>query len=335
MKTPTLIVSSMAALSLAPLGAQPPAPAAPPACSPDDGYVCGQQGPEDLVALGSDWAVASAYSGTGGVTLIGVHDLMSFTAYPSDTATEQLDAETYPDCPGPPDSSSFTTHGVYVVPGGGPRHKLFVVGHGARESIEVFEVDTSDATPSITWIGCAIAPDPIGLNSVRGLPDGGFLTTNFNPRGTPMQEMMSGDANGELWEWHTASGWQEVPGSEASGANGVELSDDGRTLYIAAWGSQSFIRLSRGATPPVREEIPLGFRIDNIHWADDGRLLSAGQVGQDWQIIKIDPDTLAVESIYAQPDMPAFGAGTVALEVGADYWVGSFRGDRIAIVPAP
>jgi sugar lactone lactonase YvrE len=126
-----------------------------------------------------------------------------------------------------------------------------------------------------------------------------------------------------------------VPGSEASGANGVELSDDGRTIYIAAWGSQSFIRLSRGATPPVREEIPLGFRIDNIHWAKDGRLLGAGQVDQDWQVVKIDPDSLEVEQIYAQPANASFGGGTVALEVGDDLWIGSYRGDRIAIVDDP
>jgi hypothetical protein len=298
-------------------------------------FICNQQGPEDLVAMGPDWAVASAYEGTGGVTLIRVSDRMSYTAYPSAQAKEQLDAASYPDCPGPTDTSQFTTHGVYVAPGNGPQHKLFVVGHGARESIEVFDVDTRGAMPSLTWVGCVIAPEPIGLNSVRGLPDGGFLTTNFNPRGTPLQVMMDGTQNGELWEWHAATGWEEIPGSEASGANGVELSDDGKTLYIAAWGSQSFIRVSRGVEPPVREEIDLGFRIDNIHWARDGRLLGAGQVDQDWRVVLIDPDTLAVELIYAQDATPAFGGGTVALEVGNELWVGSYRGDRIAIVPAP
>ena len=84
--------------------------------------------------------------------------------------------------------------------------------------------------------------------------------------------MMTGEQNGELWEWHTASGWEKVPGSEAAGANGVELSNDGRTLYVAAWGSQSFFRLSRGMTPPKRDDVPLGFRVDNIHWARDGSL---------------------------------------------------------------
>jgi hypothetical protein len=335
MKTLARYLLPTVLLAAGPLAAQPGGFQAPPPCDPDDGYVCGQQGPEDLVALGEDWAVASAYSGTGGVTLIHVDDpVSSHTAYPSADATEALDAGTYPDCPGPP-RGAFTTHGVYVEPGDGPVHTVFVVGHGARESIEVFTVDTDRLQPAVTWIGCAIAPDPIGLNSVRGLPDGGFITTNFLPRGAAMGEMMNGTLNGELWEWHTETGWEKVPGSEASGANGVELSDDGQTLYVAAWGSQSFFTLTRGQTPRVRREIDLGFRIDNIHWARDGSLLTAGQVGQDWQVAKIDPETLEVEQIYAQPENPAFGGGTVALEVGDDLWVGSFRGDRIAIVPAP
>jgi hypothetical protein len=329
-----MLLAVLAAVGTAQVSAQP-GRGAGPACNADDGYICGQRGPEDLMAMGPDWAVASAYSQPGGVSLISVSDGMSYTAYPSDTARHEPDAATYPDCPGPPDTSNFTTHGVYVAPGAGPEHKLFVVAHGARESIEIFDVDTRGALPSVTWIGCVIAPDPIGLNSVRALPDGGFLTTNFLPRGMPMQSVMTGEPNGELWEWHTDTGWVEIPGSEASGANGVELSDDGETLYIAAWGSQSFIRLSRGKTPVQREEIDLGFRIDNIHWANDGRLISAGQVNQDWQILMIDPDTLETEQIFQQAAMPGFQGGTVALEVGDEIWVGSYTGDRIAIIPAP
>jgi hypothetical protein len=323
------LIPVLATLAAPAFAAQPAATAAPPCAGTD--YVCGQHGPEDLMALGNDWAVASAYEAPGGVTLIRIRDRMSMTAYPSAAAKEQLDARAYPGCPGPP-RGVFTTHGVYVVPGGGPTHKLFVVGHGARESIEVFNADVRGATPVLTWIGCVIAPGTVGLNSVRGLPDGGFITTNFLPRDQPMQAMMSGVKNGELWEWHAASGWQKLPGSEASGANGVELSADGKTLYVAAWGSQSFFKVSRGAGTPVRQDIDLGFRIDNIHWARDGKLLGAGQVGQDWRVVKIDPATMKVEQLYSQDDMPGFGGGTVALEVGNTLWVGSYRGDRIAIV---
>jgi hypothetical protein len=339
-KASTALLAVLASVASLPLVAQPPPQPPPPPCTPRDNVVCDQQAPEDLVALGPQWIAAGAYSGSGGIVLIRTRDRVSHTAYPSSSAVNRLDARTYPGCPGPPGESGapFTTHGVYVAPGNGPVHKLFVVGHGARESIEVFEVDTRPAMPAVTWQGCVVAPEPIGLNSVRGLPDGGFITTNFLPRGgTPesTQRMLGGERNGELWEWHTASGWQKVPGSEAAGANGVELSDDGKTLYVAAWGSQSFFRVSRGATPPTRDEIPLGFRVDNIHWARDGSLFAVGQAGQSWKAVKIDPRTLAVREVVTVADTPEFGAGTALVEVGDKFWVGSYRGNRIAIVPAP
>jgi hypothetical protein len=292
----------------------PPAPPAPPCDPGDTHWVCGQQTPEDLVALpGGGWVVASVYAGTGGINLIKVAERTSTTVFPSANVTQQLDKTTYPDCPGPP-AGAFTTHGVYVEPGNGPVLRVMAVVHGARESIDVFRVDMRPATPTFTWVGCVVAPEPIGLNAVRGLADGGFITTNWLPRGggqDAMTKMMAGEKNGELWEWHTKSGWQKVPGSEAAGANGVELSADGNTFYMAAWGSQSFIRFTRGATPK-RDEIPLGFRVDNI-----------------------DPKTLKVHDLLTRPDDATFAGNTTAIEIGKDLWLGSYRGDRIAIVPAP
>ena len=54
---------------------------------------------------------------------------------------------------------------------------------GDREAIEMFNVDIRGDVPQVTWVGCVIAPEPIGLNSVRGFQDGGFITTNFLARG--------------------------------------------------------------------------------------------------------------------------------------------------------
>jgi len=128
-----------------------------------------------------------------------------------------------------------------------------------------------------------------------------------------------------------------VPGSEAAGANGLEISKDGKWLYVAAWGSQNFFRLSRGQTPVKRDVVPLGFRVDNIRWAPDGSILAAGQGGagnaQTSNVVKINPNTLKVQEIIRQPNSSEFGSGTVALQLGKELWVGSFRGDRIAIFP--
>jgi hypothetical protein len=340
MRLHLLSVLSVTLLLPCAAGAQPPAGAVVP-CAAVTGVAvaCGQEAPEDLYALpGDQWVVASAMAGTGGINAVRVSDRTSVRLYPSPSARRQYDAKNYPGCPGPPDATAdarFTTHGLWLEPGRGANRKLFVVGHGSRESIEVFAVDTRGSTPTLTWIGCVIAPNPVGLNSVRGLPDGGFIASNFLARGiTPQeqQKMMAGERNGELWEWHAKSGWAKVPGSEAAGANGLELSDDGKWLYVAAWGSQSFFRLSRGRTPPVREEIPLGFRVDNLHRARDGSLLAAGQAQSASKIVKIDPKTLAVTIVVERADDPSFRGGTVAAEVGDRLWVGSYTGDRIAVL---
>jgi sugar lactone lactonase YvrE len=321
---------------------------APPPCESAGvvQFVCGQQGPEDLVVVpGSQWVVASAYGGSGGINLIHVSDRRSVRAFPSDADKTRFDSKAYVGCSGPPDKSAkakFITHGLSLQAGKKSVHRLFVVAHGARESIEVFELDAAPATPALTWIGCVVAPDPIGLNSVRWLADGGFIATDFLARNISAEnraKMLGGEKNGALWEWHLSTGWLKVPGSEAAGANGIEISEDGKTLYVAAWGSQSFFRLSRGQTPPKRDEVPLGFRVDNIRWAKDGSILAAGQSGtapgeQMTAIVKVDPKTLTVTEVLRRPNGGGFGAGTVAVEIGKDLWVGSFSGDRIAVIPA-
>jgi sugar lactone lactonase YvrE len=327
--------------------AQPPAQTPPPPCDPaGTEYVCGQLAPEDLVVVpGSEWVFASVFSGSGGIRLINTKDRTTTTAYPGASAKEKLDAKTYDSCPGVPDAAQkamFRTHGLALRAGKNSTHTLYAVHHGTRESVEVFEVDARAKMPTLTWIGCAVAPDPVGLNEVVPLPDG-FAATNYLARSgenANRNKMMAGEKNGEIWEWHTGKGWKIIPGSEAAGANGLEISKDGKWLYVAAWGSQSLYRLSLGQTPPKRQDIPLGFRVDNIRWAADGMLLATGQGGaapgpQTTNIVKVNPNTLQVQEVFKRDNNPAFGSGTVAVEVGKELWVGSFRGDRIARVPKP
>lgn len=325
--------------------APPQAPAAPP-CVPGGQYVCGQTAPEDLVLVpGGEWMVATAFAGQGGIKIINTKDKTTTVGYPSANAKEQLDAKTYNTCPGVPDAqhkSNFRTHGVALREGRNSVHTVYVVNHGQRESIEVFEMDAKVRPPVLTWIGCVVAPEPIGLNEVVPLPDGGFISTDFMARNIDAGargRAMAGEKNGALWDWHAGKGWTKVPGSEASAANGLEISKDGKTLYVAAWGSQSFFRMSYGQTPVKRDDVMLGFRADNVRWAPDGSLFVTGQGGtgqaQTTNVVKIDPQSLKVTEVVNRPNAPEFGAGTVAVQIGREIWIGSFRGDRILVVPAP
>jgi len=311
-------------------------------------FICGVIGPEDLVVVpGSDWVIASGDAAGGAIKAINVRDRTATALFPAATPRLRLDARTYDSCPGAIDAEEkdrFRAHGLYLRPGRSSLHTLYVVHHGTRESIEVFELDGRTKAPALTWIGCAVAPEPVGLNSVVGLPDGGFAATNFQPRGAARgrANMAAGEKNGELWEWHPRIGWKIVPGSEASGANGIEISKDGKWFYMGGWGSQTFIRMSRGQTPAKRDEIPVGFRLDNLRWAPDGSLFAAGQEPSSTgaltmvtsHVVKIDPNTLKVQEVIRYPFNDVFNFATVAIQVGKEIWVGSVRGDRVARFPA-
>jgi len=129
-----------------------------------------------------------------------------------------------------------------------------------------------------------------------------------------------------------------VPGSESAGANGLEISKDGKWLYIGGWGSQSVIRLSRGLTPVKRDSVPAGFRVDNVRMMPDGSILAAGQGGaapaQTSHVGRWNPKTMKFQELIRYPYGDAFSFGTVAIQVGKEIWVGAVRGDRIAVFPA-
>ena len=315
-------------------------------------FVCGPIDSEDLITIpDSPWILVSGMQDEGHLYLADTRSTGSFVAYPGNTPSHRHDAETYSKCPGPL-PSGFRPHGLNVRPDNSGRHTLYVVRHGGREAVEIFELDTTQEPPSLTWIGCVLPPESVNGNAVVPLPEGGFALTNFLRFGdsNAMANLQSGGPTGEVWEWHHDSDWKIVPDSEISGANGIEISPDGQWFYIGAWGSQSFIRLSRNKLPVTKETVALGFNVDNIHWAPDGSLLAAGQGGgtdtvlacltqgdcsnMTNDVVKIDPHTLQIQQLIHYPSDAHVISGTAAVQVGSEIWVGSLGGsDRIAIFP--
>ena len=308
-------------------------------CEPDGAvqFVCGPVSPEDLIPIPqSPWVIVSSMEDDGYLSATDSRDYSSTVLFPKETSSPRHDSVTYGSCPGMV-TDQFRPHGINLRQGDDAIHTLYVVRHGARESIEVFEVDASGVTPTLTWIGCAVAPDALGLNAVVPLPDGGFAATS--PR------------TGDVWEWHVGMGWTKVPGSEDIGPNGLEISPDGKWFYVAGYGSQSVIRLSRDQTPVRKETVEIGFNIDNVHWATDGSLLAAGhstptrtRVGECMRqrmcegitsrVARVAPQTLTAREIFTYPTNDYLLLGTVAIQVGGDIWVGGIAGgDRIARIP--
>ena len=298
-------------------------------------FICGIISPEDLAVVpDSDWVIASGNQAGGRIQLVSVSERTTRVLFPSPDAGERLDASAYPTCPGPIDpqeGDEFRAHGLYLDPGSGAVHTLYVVHHGFRESVEVFEADAGGPSPALTWVGCAVAPEGTTLNAVAALPGGGFAATATR---------MEGETTSGVLEWHAESGWALVPGSEDIRPNGIEVSAGGEWLYVAGWQDERFNRLSRGRTPVEMDAVQIGFRPDNLRMAPDGRIYAAGHTdfqtpSEAFNVAWIDPETLEFERIFHHPVIEGFAASTTAIPIGGDIWLGTNRGEMIGYFPAP
>ena len=314
-------------------------------------FICGIQAPEDFAIVpGSDWMLTSGNRpGQGAIRALHLRDKKIVALFPSPAVRIARDAKAFAGCPGPIDLSDATEkktiaiHGMYLRTDAGSRLRLFVVHHGARESIEVFDVDQKASPPALTWVGCVVGPPNAIFNSVVALPDGGIAATNTRPAAGSNQPA-DADPIGAVLEWHAATGWRAVPGTEAPRINGLEVSQDGKVLYVSAWGEQTMLRVERGGTNPKRDVLKMPFRIDNLRMMADGSMLAAGHGGtalcscptETWHVGRIDPrGAMSVKEILQQPYDAAFGASTVAVQVGREIWIGTNRGDRIGYFAAP
>jgi hypothetical protein len=348
-------LSALSALVFAAGGAaaQPPAPA-PRACSPDGNleYVCGAQNAEDILQLGdSRWLLLSGMSGMGPGEDIDGHlylvdrETRGLTEwFPGDSPRFAHNREAFGGCPGQLDVDNFSAHGLALRENGANAYRLYITSHDAREAIEVFDVSTAGEMPRITWIGCVVLPSSMFSNSVAILEDGGFVTTKMMDREDPagFQSVASGNVTGGVYERHPGGELELVPGTELSGANGIALSDDERYMYVAAMGGASLVRFDRRATPVAKETVALPVRPDNVRWGDDGWLYTVGNDvaaaaggGAGWSVVAIDPRTMAAERVTGAPAGVALSGASSALPVDDEIWIGTFRGDRVGILPRP
>jgi sugar lactone lactonase YvrE len=320
----------------------------------DVSYVCGPKNPEDLVLVpGTQWIVSSGMAEGAGFYLVdaraGSFSPLSFTA--------QHDA-TFASCATPPTAQTLNTHGLNIRATGQGRARLNVVGHGAREAIEVFDVDASGARPTLTWRGCVPMPEGLAANSVASFADGSLVATVlFMPGTTFADAVVDRKPTGAVFEWSPGKpGFELVRGTELPANNGIEVSADGREIYVASSGLQTIVAFSHSnPARQLRTTQPLPITPDNVHLAPDGRLVTAGMAndvpecggppGPQHDIeklsqcprptiaIAIDAATMRTTVIATTPATPSFSNATMALPVGNQAWIGSFSGDRIARAP--
>jgi sugar lactone lactonase YvrE len=327
-------------------------------CTPGDGIEphCGFQNPEDLALLPDGRTVVASQFGTmegtkpGNLAVFVVDAPAPRVVFVAAEASDSEERWGDPACPGPP-SAEFAPHGLDLEARPDGRLQLLVVNHGGREAIEFFEVKGEGDEASVVWRGCAVTPEGMYVNDVVHTPEGGFLTTHMMDRGSQNLAILKGAvlgmATGWVLEWSPPDQWKKIEGSDAPMPNGIELSPDGRTIYMNAYLGGEVWKIDRKSGEVLAvADVP---GPDNVTWTQDGTALlvashvgsvrdstacfevSDGTCGMPFQIVALDPETFE-KTVLVDQSGPPMGAATVALQVGDDLWLGTFAGDRVARV---
>ena len=320
-------------------------------------YLQGPLNAEDMQPLGdTQWLVTSGLNGTptnkdhnGHIYLINRKEKSFEELFPGATQQFEHDKKMFNDCPSPVNHNKFSTHGLGLKQQSSGLYRLYIINHGEREAIEVFNIDAKGKKPAISWVGCVPLPKEVMANGVAILPDGGFLTTNYfdptkpNSRG----ELIQGKISGAVYEWHPGGDVKVIKGTELSGPNGITLSPNNEWVYLTAFGTREVLRFNLKKSPVTMERVKVDITPDNIRWGDDGMLYTVGNkhvppeecknppCRAGWSVYSVHPETLELKRIISVDQTAALQNGTTALVKGKEIWVGTFAGDRIAYFPKP
>ena len=326
-----------------------------PECTAGTGYtpICGMAPPEDLeLSPDAGFLFLSTTPGLANShrSRLRVMDLASRQV--SDMVIEHQAEPGWGEawCKAP--SGTLGAHGIHLSTRRDGRAQLLVVNHNGREGVEFLEPVREGNRWKAIWRGCVESHDGSMLNDVAATLDGGFVVTAMfsfsamkaDPR---LEQLLDGRATGHLLAWKPAQGLSRLPASEAPAPNGVQISQDGKSVWFAAWPGSGVWEYDLQQQKVVRK-VALEFLPDNLSWTADGHLLTAGV--PDAQAFRrcflshdefcpsasvvalIDPLKGTSRELLRAKEGALYGAST-ALQVGRDVFVGAFAGDRLLVLP--
>jgi hypothetical protein len=326
----------------------PPPPPPLLACGPHGDYevLCGTRSPEDLeVAPDGKHLIVSEFvrgrTDAGFSLFDPAKKTFTRIAITNDPRKDWGD----PSCPGPP-GDVLAPHGISLSKrASGNVEQLYVVNHGGRESIEMFEVKQAAGTWSLVWHGCVVSTKD--FNDVAALANGAFYATHPTALQTPGANLFSGQPSGWVSSWMPGKGEAELPGTRQGYPNGVIATPDGRTMYFNAWTAKEVHKYDAASGKEVGM-VKLDFMPDNLTWTKKGRILAAGVKGargdcpagsgtpclQTFAVADIDPATMKADTVFDSQGKGALIAGvSVALQMGNSIYIGAFQGDRLLKIP--
>jgi len=334
-------------------GAQsPPQPLAACGTHGDIEVLCGTRSPEDLeLTPDGKYLIATQFINMGrrgapggGMALF---DIAKKT-FSKMTVTDAPDRSWGdPSCPGPI-GDALVSHGESLARRRNGTWALYVVNHGGRQSIEMFELKPAAGSWTLVWHGCEVAAHD--YNDVAILPDGGFVGTyptglSSGGSGGPF----GGAVTGYVARWTPGKGESELPGTRIRYPNGIVADAKGRFIYINEFAGRQVFKYDLQADKIIGS-VKVDFLPDNLTWTKQGRILAAGVKGargdcpegsgrpciQGFGVAEINPAKMQARPIFdSASHEPLIGGVSVALKVGDSIYLGAFQGDRLVKIPYP
>lgn len=312
--------------------------------------ICGTRSPEDLeLTPDGRYLIATQYlnQGRGGASGGGLElfDLAvkRFVKIPETAEPDERWGD--PACPGPL-GDALVSHGSSLAKRKDGVWELYVVNHGSRQSIEMFELRQAKTGWTLVWHGCEAGQHD--YNDVAILPDGGFVATY--PSGLVTGDratMPPGSPTGYVARWSPGKGESEVPGTRLRGPNGVVVSADGHYMFVNEFSARLVRKYDLSAGKETGS-VAVDFLPDNLTWTTEGHLLAAGVKGargdcpersgrrclDGFGVAEIDPATMRAKTIFDSASYdPLISSVSVALKAGESIYIGAFTGNRIVKIP--
>ena len=313
--------------------------------------ICGVQSPEDLEVLPESHDILIS-------EMAGAHGEPGRFAY-LDARNDRLhevvrERSAVPDWGDPAcqerSPEQLSPHGIHLSPLPDGRWLLLAINHGDRESVQAFDVTARGDEIRFAWRGCV--DTDYNFNDVAATPDGFIATHQFDKargEGSHAEQFLFGGANtGFAVRWRRSGGFEKVPGTDAAFPNGISVSSDGKTAWMAATTGREVrkIDLIRNA---VVQAARLPLAPDNLSWSAGGDLLVTGALDVHqlvscanheqrcpvpFAVARIDPSTLRSHIIFRNDGRLLLGA-SVAVIADNHIYIGSFSGDHLLQAPAP
>ena len=246
-----------------------------------------------------------------------------------------------PACPGPI-GDALVSHGSSLAKRSKGTWELYVVNHGKRQSIEMYEVKPASGSWALIWHGCVAGAHD--YNDAAILPDGGFVGTY--PTGLLSHgntDQFRGGVTGCVARWIPGKGESEVPDTRVAYPNGVVVSTDARDMFLNVFAARE-VRKYDLNSGEVTGSVKVDFLPDNLTWTKQGLLLVAGVKGvrgdcpegsgrpciQGFGVAEINPATMQARTVFDSAGHDTLiSAVSVAFAVGDSIYLGAFQGDRL------